>query len=289
MPPDFTWGHPEVETSPAQFRFEEARVRMALEAFDLGGERWGLLDDHEARFGVRRLTFAGLRGRFPTFPVVLEARYVGRVGERVRPSDLLRRFGGTFLSDYYLGAYARHAGEAGPRAVGLVVPFDGYRSGVVVHNGDFESAGTRIVHRPAGGVEPHRITAEPYDGFLRHVSRGGWTPAGGSGAPATAGPAPEPAAQVAAWMVRRLGSGPAVIVLGWVQGVLAGGTYPAFVRRAVGRACVAATREEIAGQTGLSPDAVKRALEALRREGLVVTYRRDGRTIIELVPREEPG
>ena len=262
---------------------------MALDAFDLGGERWGLLDDHDARFGVRRLTFAGLRERFPTFPAVLEARYVGRVGERVRLADIFRRFAVTFLSDYYLEVYARRVGEAGPRPVGLVVPFDGYRSGVVIHNGVFESAGTRVVHRTAGDAPPHRITVEAYDGFLRHVSRCGWTPAGASGSVAIAGPAPEPAAHVAAWMVRLLGSGPGVIVLGWVHAVLAGGADPALVRRAVGRACVAATREEIAVQTGLSPDAVKRGLETLKRGGLVVTRRRDGRTIIEPVPPTEQG
>jgi hypothetical protein len=91
-------------------------------------------------------------------------------------------------------------------------------------------------------------------------------------------------------MVRRLGTGPQVVVLGWLYAVLASDSPAArmWVRRAQGgERYVHASREEVAASTGLSGDQVKRALERLTREGLVVTSRGDGTTNFVVVPPEE--
>ncbi len=293
MATHFNWGHPEVDASPDQSRFEEERVKMLLGEFGLGDLKWELLDAHAAAYRTRRLTFAGLRTRVPDLPVLLEARHVGGVSERVRPAALFRKFARTLLTDLYLEVYARHAEEAGDRPVGLVVPFDGFRSGMVVHNGAFDTGSTRLVHPVPGGAPPHRLTAEPYAAFLRYVSRGGWTPGGKSGAQLpTARPEPELAAAVAPWMVRLLGSGPAVIVLGWLYAVLASDAARdrKWVRRTDGgERYVSATREEIAAATGLSPDAVKRGLTILKEKELVLTFRGDHTTNIVVVPQDECG
>jgi len=47
------------------------------------------------------------------------------------------------------------------------------------------------------------------------------------------------------------------------------------------------THEELAGLTGLNPDAVKRGLKHLRDEGLVRTLRRDRRTLLVIEPPDE--
>src|SRR6185437_9611029 len=109
--------------------------------FELTGAKWELLDAHLAETGTRRLTFAGFRLRFPTFPVVLAASYVGGVGHRVDLVDLFRRPDRLFLTDLYLEAFAQLSEAAGDRPVGLVIPFGGYRGGVALHNGDFDTGG----------------------------------------------------------------------------------------------------------------------------------------------------
>jgi hypothetical protein len=281
---------PSTHPTRHQAAFEETRVLMLLTAFGLVDLKWELLNAHAAEFGTRRLTFAGFRRRFPTFPVLLDARYVGRLCERIALADLFRRFGRLFIHDLYLEAYARHEEVAAGRPVALVIPFDGLRSGLVLHNGAFRAGGTRVVHETAGNAPPHRLAAEPYSAVLKYLAAGSWSPDGP--APATLPVAQHTplAAAVAPWMVRWLGSGPAVLILGWLHAVLDAET-PAgrkWVRR--GDQCdrfVRASQDEIAAETGLSGAAVKRGLDRLRMEGLILATRGDRATDIVVVPRDE--
>lgn len=272
-----------------QYHFEEGRVKMVLEAFGLDDKKWELLDAHHREFGSRRLTFAGFRQLFPTFPVVLEARHVGGMGEDVERRDLFRRPGTVFMTDLYLEAYAKHADEAGDRPVALVLPFGRLRGGLVLHNGAFRGGRDWYTYGLAGGP-PHRVAAEPFARLLTYLAGGGWSP--GSTAPVVlpAQPRPQLAAAVQPWMVRRLGTGPAIVVLGWLYAVLASDA-PAdrvWVRRAPGgERYVHALQEEVASEMGLTPHQVKRALERLTREGLVATYRSDGKTAFVVLPPEE--
>src|SRR4051812_26982186 len=114
---------PGTNPPPFQTRFEEDRVEMLLRAFNLTEAKWSLLDAHKHEYGTRRLTLAGFRRMFPTFPLALDARYEGGVGERLTIRDLFRRFRLTFLCDVYTEAFARLGEEAGHRPVGLVLPF----------------------------------------------------------------------------------------------------------------------------------------------------------------------
>lgn len=284
---------PDAEPSREQARFEEGRVDMVLEAFGLAGVKWGLLDAHWAETGVRRLTFAGFRRRYPTFPVVFDAKYGGRIGERVRVADLFRRPSHLFLSEMYLEAFARRTDEAGGRPVGLVVPFDGVRSGVAIHNGEFGVRGVRLEYPIPGDVPPHHLTAEPFGQLLKTLAGGGWTPEeNGLTVPQTA--LPEPAsvpATLAPWMSRRLGTGPAFALFVWLTGIMdsTSATHRACVRRGKnGVRYVAATHDELATITGISRDAVKRGLTALKANGLVRTLRCDGQTAILLAPPDDP-
>jgi hypothetical protein len=276
------------EVAPSQTRFEWDRVMMAMDRFRLQDHGGALLDDEEYRHGTPRLTFESFRRKFPTFPVVLEARWVARIANKCRPADLFRRFGDTALIDLYLETYARRFGEAEGRPIGLVVPFDRYRGGMVIHNGVFDTRGTRLVHDIPGDRPPHRITIEPYDRLLTYLSRGGWSPDKSLADQPVAGP--DSAAHrmtVLPCMVRRLGSGPAVIVLAWLSTVLTSpvGLHRKFVRRCSnGDLCVLANQAEIATETGLSDAATKRGLAKLRGERLIRSPRRQRRLCIVLAP-----
>ncbi|WP_439627000.1 hypothetical protein [Gemmata sp.] len=270
----------------AQHHFEEGRVKMVLDAFGLADKKWDLLDAHEQEFGSRRLTFAGFRQLFPTFPVVLDARHVGGLVDAVERRDLFRRPGKVFMTDLYLEAYATHADEAGDRPVALVLPFGRLRGGVVLHDGAFRSGSDWYTYGLADGP-PHRVVVEPFARLLSHLSGGDWSP--GSEVPVAlpvAQPRPPLAAAVQPWMVRRLGTGPA-IALGWLYAVLASDAPRdrSWVRRSAGGGrYVAASQEEIASETGLSRDQVKSGMRRLRQEGLIISDRGDGVTNIVIVP-----
>ena len=86
-------------------------------------------------------------------------------------------------------------------------------------------------------------------------------------------------------MVKRLGTGPALVVISWLTTVLASlaGLDRRYVRLTDnGERLVMATQEEIARETGLGFDAVKRGLARLRAEGLIVTARHRRRCYISL-------
>lgn len=259
--------------SPSQIEFEDTRVRMVVEAFKLFKHLVPLLGDCESREGERRLTFESFRKFFPTFPIVLEARYAGRVAERCSPVDLFRRFDKLFVMDYFLEAYSRHQEEAQSRPVGLVLPFDTYRGGVVVHNGDFDTRAAKLTHAVANDEPPHRVTVEPFQSLIRHLARGPWTPESSLPEPGKAqGPQVCGEMSYTRWIVETVGDGPPLIVLSWMRKVMRSeSAYDrCFVRR-VGEAerCLMASLEQIADETGLSTRRIQRGLAVLQEMGLV--------------------
>jgi hypothetical protein len=276
---------PALNPAFAQHRFEEERVKTILEAFGLADEKWELLDAHDQEFGTRLLTFTGFRRRFPTFPVVLDARHVGGLEESVERRDLFRRPGRVFMTDLYLEAYARLADEARDRPIGLLLPFGRLRGGVVLHNGAFRSGSDWYTYGLDDGP-PHRVVVESFPRLLSYLVGGGWSPK--SNAPVVLPVAQRGrrlAAAVEPWMVERLGTGPAIL-LGWFYHVLTSDNADdrGWVHRDPGEERYAhASQEDIATATGLSSAQVKRALERLKNEGLVIPYRRGGKTSFEVM------
>src|SRR5947209_10295558 len=238
---DFPGWHPDQPT-PWQARFEDERVKMILKEFRLLGHLPHLLADCQRHHNARRLTFESFYRLFPTFPVLLAARCRSRVAEHCGPVTLFWSFEDVFLYRYYLEVFARHQEEARGRPVGMVVPFGGYRGGLVVHNGAFGTRAVKMTYDVADDVPPHRVTVEPFAGLLRYLARGEWTP----DSPDLAWP-PTQAEQVprdmpiTPRMVERLGPGPALVVLAWLRKVLSSlSAYDRhFVRRTgEGRRCV---------------------------------------------------
>ena len=261
--------------SPSQVRFEDERVKMVVNRFRLHKRLYDLLGDSQARHGMRRLTFESFDHLFPTFPIKLEARYRGRVGETCSPVDMFRKFDAVFLHQYYLEFFGRHSASSDDRPAGLLVPFDGLRGGLIVHNGEFATRTTKMVHAIANDVPPHFVTVEPFGGLLKYMAAGGWSP----NAPTPALAAKQEsqvsrALTIEPGMIERLGTSPALVVLAWLLKIFnsPSGYHRHFVRRlSDNEHCVAATQEQIASETGLSERQVKRGMEHLRREGLIET------------------
>lgn len=265
---------------------------MVLAEFGMQNTKWELLDVQENVSGTRRLTFAAFRLRFPTFPVVLDAKYLGRVGERVRLVHLFRRPDHLFLTDLYSEALARHADEAIDRPVGLVIPFDGYRGGFVLHNGAFATDGKQFQFSIPKNASPYRLTVEPFPQLLSYLAASAWSPATETGVQLQANQASTcgvPTVLVS-WMVRRLGTGPALVLYLFLTGVLASSSsrHQEYIRRGKsGGRYLAMTHEELTKESGLSPDAVKSGLRRLKTEHLAQTRRGDRRTYFFLAQPDE--
>jgi hypothetical protein len=267
-----------------RLRFEADRVDMILRRFKLCESRRLLYDDCQAQHGHWRLTFESFFRVFPNFPMVLETEWRSGVAEILTPAALFRSFEELFFLDKYLEVYTR-AKVASDRPVGLVIPFGGYRGGMVIHNGDFDIRGTRLFHDFEVDVPPHQVYVDPFDTLLKFLSRGDFTPTSGMHHRASTTKSRVRREMIVdRSLVERLGPGPALLVFAWMRGVLhsASGYHRRFVRHFDGERCVAATHEQIAFQTGLSTRQVRRGLASLRKMGLIVTRQREGRSCIWL-------
>lgn len=295
------------DLSPALARFEKDRVEMILKAFKLTvykrkndqrkndkqeeendkrrNYKFDLLDHAENNFGVRRLTLASFYQFFPTFPIMLAARFRSRIPEHCSPKLLFGKFVTRFLFQNYLEVYCSHLEEANGRPIGMVVPFD-YRGAMIVHNAtDFatvrkvahDTRQLKLVFDVPGDVPPHRITVEPFAGVIKYLARGGWTPK--TPLPDKHSVQPPQVARglsISPWMVERLGPSPALVILGWLRKVL--GSTSGYDREYVRRLdeserCVKATHEQIIAETRLSPRQVGRGLADLRDKGFIITPR----------------
>jgi hypothetical protein len=283
MDSPFSPGHGRL-TAPHrhQLAFEERCVHRVLKTFGLMDLVWQMRHHYKLKWNERaRLAFETFHAFFPAFPILLGARSFYGMEAWCGPAELFRKFEDLVLAEAYLETYERGRQEAKGRPVGLVCSFHGYRGGMVLHNGTFDTRGTKLVHDLRGDVPPHRLVLEPFVGLLRHLAAGGWTPQADyhTNCP-TQGPRVRPAVPVLPWMVRGLGTGPAALVLAWLLGVLRSpsGYQRLHVHRdADGRRWVAASRVEMAEATGLSQRQVKDGMKALRGAGLVATKTREGR------------
>lgn len=274
-----------------QMRFEEERVKIVLKAFKLRSHLQDLLNDCEDLWGDRRLTFDCLNRCFPTFPILLAARCHSHMDKACRPAALFRSFEDTFLFESYLEIFTSAQGERGGRPIGMIVPFDGYRGGMIVHNANDAKAShycgcdtrrLRMIYDVPGDAAPYRLTVEPFLHFIKYIARGSWSPTeifadAGSDAELSEQPQVTRAMPIFPWMTEKAGTGPALVVLAWLLKVLhsRSGYDRLFVHRASEHErCVVATHEQIAAETRLSLRKVKRGLEALRRKGLVISRRR---------------
>lgn len=275
--------------TPRDLRYEESRVDMVLKAFRLGDHRRSLLQAGRQRYGRPRLTFEVFLERFPTFPIRLSAKYLGRMAERCEPADLLRRADRTPVFDPVRTAFAAAGAADDPRPVGVAVPFAGLKGGAMVHTAILATGGNRLIVVSPDGQPPERAVIEPFRGFLAALARGEWTPDAAPKVVRRIAPPAVPSGELHPWMVRLAGTGPGLVVWAWVVTRLSlpTATGDPFVRR-VGEAerAVAATYGEIAAATGLADEQVKRGLRSLRAAGLVATERREGRTFVFLTPED---
>lgn len=274
------------EPNPKQIAFEESRVRLVLERFGLSSYIPQMIQSFEDKWAKKWLTFETLFEFFPSFPILLEAHSFYHVSAHCRPASIFRAFEETFVLRRYLDVFARGQEEACGRPIGMVLPFDGFQGGVVIHNGLFNTGGTKIVHDIVGDAPPHRVAVEPFIPFIRHLARGGWTPKTPLPRVTTIQqPQVSPELSFTPWMVDKLGDGAALVVLAWLRTVLrsTSGYHRQLVRRTTeNECCVAATQEQIAAETHCSLRKVRRGIAELKNQRLIATTTQQRRSYFSL-------
>jgi hypothetical protein len=269
-----------------QLRFEHQRVKMLIAAHDFPDAVRKEVTAEVRETGRRQwsdgyLTFRALdaSNRLRSCPVRLQARsFPGEYFDRLTVSRLLN-FEKTHLYQTYLAGWAfREDGDERP--FGLVVGMPNVHGGVIIHDADLPGLTGRstLVHRSVDPGEPPAITVEPYTAFLRRLVKH-WR--GGEPLPVV-GPRDEIRPRLERWMVKRLGTGPAVVVLAWLYGAW-DDPHKRYVTMRDGAARLCVTQSVIARRSGLGPDSVKLGLARLKREGLIATSRGDRRTYVTLV------
>jgi hypothetical protein len=272
MSPSFSFANELATPTLWHARFEDQRVGMVLKAFQLSSFKLKLLDDQEALWGDRRLTFDAFYRRFPDFPIVFLARSAIHIPDLCPPGELFRHFEANFLAQWYAEAEARCEKLAEGRPIGLVVAFDRVRGGLVLHNGVYETRGSKFIHDMAEDQPPHRLTLESFTTLLRFLARGDWEP-GNPIKPERQPRRLQSELPLTPDMIRRLGVGPAVILWAWLLKVRTSTSAHEriFLRRIrADQVAINASQKKIAYFTGLSREQVKRAMATLRKNQIVL-------------------
>jgi len=264
------------EACPRQLAFENRSVRVVLERFDLSQHASELIQRFRDKWGQPRLTFESFFEEFPTFPLLLEAHSFYGVAAKARPAALFRSFDETFFLRRYLDVHARAQAEGDSRPVGMVMPFDGYQGGMVIHDGSFPTPGTKLIHELADGVLPARVTVEPFISLTNHLVRKGWTPDTRLVARKNNSDAPKRSSSLfPAWLVAWIGTGPDMIIFSFLLRVLrcARSSDGQLIRVNGNHRFVVIDQEDLADRAGLSPRQVARGVQSLKSHGVIATKR----------------
>lgn len=280
--------------SPYQVRFEARRVRMVLKALGLSDRVYDLMDAYEKWWGERRLTFESFHDAFPTFPVMLEAQSFFATSPQnplARMATLMTRFEKTFLFERYQALLARYRAFCRPGGLplhkpvppeswglplGMVFPWDGIKGGLILHNGEPRTEGSRFVYEYLDDAgEAVRLTIERYPFWLLALARSGWTPE----APPESEQSPRIRSQrqggavLRPWLVRACGRDPAAAyLLSWLLRTAGPRANPAerpYSRLVDGACYIAASCRQLAEETGLNEQQARRALDHLKEKGFV--------------------
>ena len=173
------------DTDIRALKWETARVEATVKRLKLHKNVMGELRKQSGG----ELTFEGFNDRFPNFPVVL-------AGTALVGMEPLHRHSGaihpmwfksfrnlpfiSFYEDFIhtTASLASFTNSVALRPRGMVFPRKGFRDGLILHNGDWESftADNSSFHL-FKGKDGFTLLVQPYVAFLDHVRDGiSWTP-----------------------------------------------------------------------------------------------------------------
>lgn len=175
-----------------QDRWEEDVVRFLLRRFNLEDQKFELLNICQRELGFKRLRLTYFNQVFDTFPVVLGARHMQRLKEKINVRQLMTNFSQLpFMADLEeFWSSIAVPGEA-PPAAGLIFNWPHTPGGLIVHNihVELDKPGIRLVwiqgeeadlpkaERKAGPVREavtQRLVLESLHSFCEMLD--GWRP-----------------------------------------------------------------------------------------------------------------
>ena len=135
---------------------------------------------HQLRHtGSTEMTFGDFNDRFPNFPVILTGSSLPGVPALHRHAGAVhpmwfKSFRNLPFIKFYedeLQRYGAEAFDAAGRPLGMVFPRKGFRDGLIVHNGDWQtfSSCNSSCHLFRGKNCSSTLLVQPYAAFLDHV------------------------------------------------------------------------------------------------------------------------
>lgn len=161
-----------------EHKFEEQSVTRVLKRYRLlKSAKWDLLLAHERKSGRKRLKFAEFHDRFPSFPVLLDARRLTQVSRSTSVPDLFKKFDCLPLWDAFVETRESYSGWPEDQPVGLIFSWP-YCGPLVIHNARLErkTPGLRIGWQGADG---EAVIIQKFDSLLKDIDLavgGRWNP-----------------------------------------------------------------------------------------------------------------
>jgi hypothetical protein len=172
------------DTDVRAIKWETARVTYTINRLKLGAHIAGQLRSS----GSSNMTFEAFNERFPSFPVILTGTSlpgvtaIHRNTSAVHPMWFKSFCNLPFVKFYEdeLQRYGTETSDTGGRPLGMVFPRKGFRDGLIVHNGDWQtfSPSNSSCHLFKGKNRHSTLLVQPYAAFLDHVrDKISWTSA----------------------------------------------------------------------------------------------------------------
>ena len=256
-------------------KLERARVGLVLKAFGLQAWVGQVLDAHYGLTGQRRLSFAAFDQVFPGFPICLEASLLYRLVEHSTCSQaaMYRDFRRYVPYERFLEVREALEARARGRPIGLLYRWEGLRSGLILHDGEFPTKGFQQTYTQG----PVRVTVEGFGRFVRTLATTGATlealrsPGVEHAAGSTTVQTPRP------WELARLVPRQAEFqLLAFLLEVLFDmppDEARQYIVRRDGERWIHVTQERLAQQLVFSVRKVQRAVAALQEKGLLLKHR----------------
>lgn len=168
--------------------YEHAKVQFMLKQLGLSKRKRQLVEWIARNDEDTRLTFTAFNEVFSSFPVWVTGTNLGDLSDalHLHQKATLPNWFKTFTSlpfiKHYTEAYAAAGNLATEKPVGLVFPRKGFKQGLIVHNGDWQTfvPPKSSCHLYVGGGNRKQtvLLVQPFSTFLTHVYRNGrgWKP-----------------------------------------------------------------------------------------------------------------
>jgi hypothetical protein len=142
--------------------FEEKTVKYLLSHYGLAKSKWELLETQKKLTGGYNLTLHQFQEHFGSFPVYLVSAKIKDIAKDFTLLKVFKTFMARKIIKHYKDLRETVPEEYRGRPYGMVFYFPYMSRGLILHNGDEQHDGVKIIWSDG----PRRLCVEPFDQFL---------------------------------------------------------------------------------------------------------------------------